>query len=208
MKPGAELWLVTPNGEANLRPITLRPGAADGGLPLLDQGHLSFFSGDHLNRLFEECGYDVLSARAIGVRRGLKALGWLPGQRRFARHVTREPERSADEPDNDEVRVVCPTRRSGRGVASPMDPRLAAVLPAPSALEATRRASGLDGRGIRLRVLVAPPLESPFASGLRPMQECRYVVFALDSLGHLCCRYRGRRCDEPVRRNGARARTE
>ena len=24
---------------------------------------------------------------------------WLPGQRRFARHVTREPERSADEPD-------------------------------------------------------------------------------------------------------------
>lgn len=99
MKSGAELWLVTPNGEANLRPMALRPVAADGGLPLLDQGHLSFFSRDHLNRLFEECGYDVLSSRAIGVRRGLKALGWLPGQRRFARHVTREPEGSAGEPD-------------------------------------------------------------------------------------------------------------
>ena len=114
----------------------------------------------------------------------------------------------------DEVRVACPTRRSGRGVASPMGPRVAAVLPAPSALEATRHASGLDGRGIRLRVLAAPALgacfteSSPFASGLRPMQECRYAVLAMDSLGHLCRRDRGRRCDEPVCRNGAGALTE
>jgi len=40
-------------------------------------------------RLFAECGFAVVSARAIGIRRGLRALGWLPGQRRFQQAVPR-----------------------------------------------------------------------------------------------------------------------
>jgi transcriptional regulator with XRE-family HTH domain len=52
-------------------------------LPLLDQGHLQFFRRDHLLRLFAECGFEVESLRSIGVRRGLRALGWLPRKRRW-----------------------------------------------------------------------------------------------------------------------------
>ena len=94
MRPGAELWLVTPNGEANLRPLTalrkdrhLRPSPSNlsaNDIPLLDQGHLSFFSLEHLRRLFQECGFVVVWARTIGVRRGLRALGVLAGQQRFS----------------------------------------------------------------------------------------------------------------------------
>ena len=89
MRPGAELWLVTPNGEANLRPLASQASASDLEVPLLSQGHLSFFSERHLRTLFSECGFEVTSARTIGVRRGLRALGWLPGQRRFADRVAR-----------------------------------------------------------------------------------------------------------------------
>ena len=92
MRAGAELWLVTPCGEANLRPLSALRRATFGGdsdLPLLDQGHLSFFSHTHLQRLFDETGFIVKRSRAIGIRRGLRALGRLPGQHRFARLATR-----------------------------------------------------------------------------------------------------------------------
>ena len=74
MRLGAELWLITPNGEANLRPLAAlgRATSSTGdGLPLLDQGHLSFFSQTHLHRLFEDSGLVIEQSRAIGVRRGL-----------------------------------------------------------------------------------------------------------------------------------------
>ena len=110
MRPGAELWLVTPNGEANLRPLVAlhrETSSEREGLPLLDQGHLSFFSQAHLHRLFEESGFAIEWSRAIGVRRGLRALGLLPGQRRFARLASRtpvstEPEARGSEPADDE----------------------------------------------------------------------------------------------------------
>jgi SAM-dependent methyltransferase len=92
MRGGGELWLVTPNGEANLRPLVRHrsPSGSTGELPLLDQGHLSCFSLSHLRRLFDECGFEVVRARVIGVRRGLRALGVVPGQHRFSRGVHRE----------------------------------------------------------------------------------------------------------------------
>ena len=74
MRLGAELWLITPNGEANLRPLAAlgRATSSTGdGLPLLDQGHLSFFFQTHLHRLFEDSGLVIEQSRAIGVRRGL-----------------------------------------------------------------------------------------------------------------------------------------
>ena len=88
LRPGGAVWLITPNGEANLRPLlTVARTDGDGPLPLLDQGHLSFFDARHLDTLFAACGFQCERARGIGVRRGLRALGCLPGQRRFARTV-------------------------------------------------------------------------------------------------------------------------
>lgn len=98
MAPGGALWLVTPNGEANLRPLGRSSAAAAEGLPLMDQGHLSFFSERHLQVLFADCGLEVLQARVLGVRRGLRALGRLPGQRRFVRRAARAERSPPAEP--------------------------------------------------------------------------------------------------------------
>jgi 2-polyprenyl-3-methyl-5-hydroxy-6-metoxy-1,4-benzoquinol methylase len=86
MQPGALLWLVTPNGEANLRPLeAISAEAARAGadaLPVLTQGHLSFFSPAQLARLFDQTGFEVVRMRNIGIDRGLRALGYLPRKRR------------------------------------------------------------------------------------------------------------------------------
>jgi len=104
MRTGAEIWLVTPNGEANLRPLFASRqvrNTTQRDLPLLDQGHLSFFSQTHLRRLFTECGFTVIRARTIGVRRGLRALGFLPGQQRFIRRAARVDSSVATPTDRD-----------------------------------------------------------------------------------------------------------
>ena len=83
MRPGARLRVVTPNGEADLRPLLrAAAGSAADVVPVLGQGHLSFFSRAQLLRLFEDTGFRVLRVRSIGIRRGLRALGALPGRRR------------------------------------------------------------------------------------------------------------------------------
>ena len=90
MRPGARLRVITPNGEADVRP--LRRAAAESApdmLPVLGQGHLSFFSRAQLLRLFEDVGFRVLRVRSIGVRRGLRALGAVSGRRSRARVVRR-----------------------------------------------------------------------------------------------------------------------
>ena len=92
MRRGGHLWLITPNGEANLRPLRdIRDSLATSGgsaLPLLDQGHLSFFSSGHLLRLFTESGFECLRMRNIGIRRGLRALGILPRKKKSLKTVS------------------------------------------------------------------------------------------------------------------------
>lgn len=110
LRPGGWLRLVTPNGETNLRPLMVaaaRPGAM---LPVLDQGHLSFFSRGHLLRLFEECGFRCHRMRVIGIRRGLRALGLLPGQGRFVRQTVA----AAPSPQGAEVSGAMDTERFER----------------------------------------------------------------------------------------------
>ena len=91
MRRGARLRVVTPNGEADLRPLLRAAAGARGDeLPLLGQAHLSFFSRAQLLRLLDGVGFRVLGMRSIGVRRGLRALGVVPGWRSRARMAPRE----------------------------------------------------------------------------------------------------------------------
>ncbi|MYD70087.1 MAG: class I SAM-dependent methyltransferase [Acidobacteria bacterium] len=82
LRPGGRLRLITPNGEADVR-LLQRAATAAGQdeLPLLGQGHLSFFTRPQLIRMLEETGFRLLRIRAIGLRRGLRALGVVPGWR-------------------------------------------------------------------------------------------------------------------------------
>ena len=91
MRRGGWLRVVTPNGDADVRPLqraaaTARPGE----LPVLGQGHLSFFSRVQLLRLLDDVGFRVLRFRNIGVRRGVRALGIVPGWRGRAPLASRE----------------------------------------------------------------------------------------------------------------------
>ena len=80
MRPGGRLWLITPNGEADVRPLrAAAAGLGTDALPVLDQGHLSFFTKRQLLRLATGAGFRCVRLRAIGARRGLRALGYLPG---------------------------------------------------------------------------------------------------------------------------------
>jgi 2-polyprenyl-3-methyl-5-hydroxy-6-metoxy-1,4-benzoquinol methylase len=85
LKPGGEVWLVTPNGDANLRPLERLAGELRSAgrplLPMLDQGHLQFFQQEHLLRLFQDCGFECLHLHSVGIGRGLRALGVLPRKR-------------------------------------------------------------------------------------------------------------------------------
>jgi len=85
LAPGGLVWLVTPNGETNVRPLVRRAreeqAARSGMLAMIDQGHLSYFSRANLERLFRETGFEILSVHTIHLKRGLRALGYLPRRR-------------------------------------------------------------------------------------------------------------------------------
>lgn len=123
MRRGGYLWVVTPNGEANLRPLsrTAQETARHGRrvLPLLDQGHLSFFALRHLMGLVSECGFDCVRARVIGVGRGLRALGVLPGQRRFMAEIGQE--RAEQPSDERSASRASETEERYRAVAEHID---------------------------------------------------------------------------------------
>ncbi len=80
LRAGGRLRLITPNGEADIRLLRRAAASARGDeVPLLGQGHLSFFTRPQLLRLLQETGFRLLRLRAIGLRRGLRALGAIPG---------------------------------------------------------------------------------------------------------------------------------
>ena len=110
LKPHACLWLTTPNGEANMSPLLYlsRESAKSGKdeLPLMGQGHLSFFSKDHLMRLFSECGFEVIYMRNISIRRGLRHLGILPRKKKSLKTVPRSSIRAPLEPTIEEKQAL------------------------------------------------------------------------------------------------------
>ncbi len=89
MRPKARMRLITPNGQADLRPLE-RASLPSTDVPVLGQGHLSFFSRSQLLRLLDESGFRVLRFRNIGLRRGIRALGLLPWSKRKITSVPKE----------------------------------------------------------------------------------------------------------------------
>lgn len=91
MRPGGRLRVVTPNGDADVLPVQRAAAMArPGELPVLGQGHLSFFSRPQLLRMLDDVGFRVLRFRSIGVRRGVRAVGLLPGWRSRAPLASRK----------------------------------------------------------------------------------------------------------------------
>ena len=125
MRRGARLRVVTPNGGADLRPLHRASAAReDDELPVLGQAHLSFFSRAQLLRLFEGVGFRVLRLRSIGIRRGLRALGVVPGWRSRARRAQREALAPRDRPADDGAEGPLPA--SWREQAARIDAEIAA----------------------------------------------------------------------------------
>ena len=89
MRPKARMRLITPNGEADIRPLE-RVSMSSTEVPVLGQGHLSFFSRSQLLRLLRETGFRVLHFRNIGLRRGIRALGFLPWSKQVIPCAPRE----------------------------------------------------------------------------------------------------------------------
>ncbi len=113
MRPGARLRIVTPNGEADVRPLQRAAAGLDGDhLPLLGQGHLSFFSRPQLLRLLDDVGFRVLRVRSIGMRRGLRALGVVPGWRSRPRVVRRAALEARTSPGGGGGEATAPARRA------------------------------------------------------------------------------------------------
>ena len=78
MRPGARMRLITPNGDADVGPMERARLGSPSEIPVLEQGHVSFFTRRHLLRLLNETGFTVLGLRNIGLRRGIRALGVVP----------------------------------------------------------------------------------------------------------------------------------
>lgn len=89
MRSGARMRLITPNGEGDIRPLQRTPTSSTD-VPVLGQGHLSFFSRRQLLRMLEDIGFRVLRFRNIGIRRGIRALGLIPGWTRGPALARRE----------------------------------------------------------------------------------------------------------------------
>ncbi len=119
MRRGGRLRVVTPNGEADLRPLRRAAGGrASDEVPRLGQAHLSFFSRAQLLRLFDGTGFRVLRLRSIGIRRGLRALGVVPGRGRRAPLVPRKALAPRDRPPDGGADAPLPAswREQGRRI--------------------------------------------------------------------------------------------
>ena len=88
LKPGGWCYLSVPNGftesagllhyyEIETEPVRAR------------NGHLFFFSRAGLELMFKRSGFKMVSSRSYGIRRGLRALGYLPQKPGWKKHYRR-----------------------------------------------------------------------------------------------------------------------
>lgn len=156
LRPGGLVWLITPNGEANLRPLRDLGRQLERSpsklLPLLDQGHLSFFTKKNLLRLFEECGFTPVRMRSLGVKRGLRALGYLPRKRKSRRTAP-----------GGRPRDILRNQGNARCESPTLTAQSADVIAAMESVQARLRA-GIDGNRKQMR---ARPFYFYFRQGMK-----------------------------------------
>lgn len=131
--------------------------ARTGTLPLIEQGHLSFFTRENLLRLFRECGFEIVRMHNIHVKRGLRALGYLPRKRSKERVAAAGRRRPAVAP----TAAVASTPAREQGMAS---------LYRKLSVEVDRRHSSVRGRPLyfafRQAVRRFDALPAPLTIGL------------------------------------------
>ena len=77
LRPGGQLYLSVPNGLVDSAGL-VNYFQCEKKPPRSKDGHLFFFPKDALNRIFNDTGFEIVSAYTYGIRRGLRALGRYP----------------------------------------------------------------------------------------------------------------------------------
>jgi 2-polyprenyl-3-methyl-5-hydroxy-6-metoxy-1,4-benzoquinol methylase len=88
LRPGGQCYLSVPNGPVESAGL-LRFYHIEKQPVRARNGHLFFFSQAALQRLFQESHFKIVSSRTYGLRRGLRALGYLPQKPGWKKHYRR-----------------------------------------------------------------------------------------------------------------------
>jgi SAM-dependent methyltransferase len=101
LRPGAHMYLSVPNGYAESTGL-LRYYQLEKEPVRARNGHLFFFSQPALQILFQKSRFRIVSSRTYGIRRGLRALGYLPQKpgwkKHYRRHASVPPQASIELP--------------------------------------------------------------------------------------------------------------
>ena len=81
LKSGGRIFIKVPNGRCNLQPYI--DAHRKYGEPVnITQAHLFYFEPENLRILFKRCGFRIIDFYAVGLKRGLRALGYIPKVKR------------------------------------------------------------------------------------------------------------------------------
>ncbi|MFC1553821.1 class I SAM-dependent methyltransferase [candidate division KSB1 bacterium] len=77
LRNGGKLFIKIPNGRCNLQPFLNTNRKYN--VPVnLSQAHLYYFENRTLKKIIKDCGFKINSFYAVGLKRGLRALGYIP----------------------------------------------------------------------------------------------------------------------------------
>lgn len=77
LKPGGRIFIKAPNGRCNLQPY-IDANRKYGETVNITQAHLFYFEPENLRTLMKRCGFRIIDFYAVGLKRGLRALGYIP----------------------------------------------------------------------------------------------------------------------------------
>jgi len=93
LKPGGRIFIKVPNGRCNLQPC-IDANRKYGEPVNITQAHLFYFEPENLRTLMKRCGFRIIDFYAVGLKRGLRALGYIPKIKRkdsTRLHATEKP---------------------------------------------------------------------------------------------------------------------
>jgi SAM-dependent methyltransferase len=85
LKLGGRLYLSVPNGPVDSASL-IHYYQSEKQPARSKDGHLFFFSQKALQYLFQTAGFEIISTRSYGIRRGLRALGYYPRKMGWKKH--------------------------------------------------------------------------------------------------------------------------